>query len=141
MLVQYAHALPLSKKRVFVEFGPSISHIGGGQSTIYSTSTQPSSPTASSTTSNVSSYSGQGVTQAGVTFGGGIDVTLFHLHLRPQFRYSHWFSTASQAPILGVGPTVLNANSAVISVAVSTTGFTGFLTQPDEASFLLDLLF
>ena len=140
LLIQYAHALPLSKARAFVEFGPSISHIGGGQSTVYSTSTTPSSPTASSTTTNVSSYTGQGSTQAGVTAGAGIDITMFHLHLRPQFRYSHWFQTTAAGGSQITVPTlaVVTGNFLVGSPYISGSAFR---TQSNEASFLLDLLF
>jgi hypothetical protein len=137
-LVQYAHALPRSKTRMFVEFGPSISHIDGGQSTVHQITTEPS------TTLSVSSFTGQGETQAGVTAGAGIDITMFHLHLRPRFRYSHWFSgnATSQTAILG-GVLLSNpwANYPGGAVVYPGTSASGFLTKSNEASLLLDILF
>ena len=80
-----------------------------------------------------------GSTQAGVTAGAGVDVTMFHLHLRPQFRYSHWFTTnaASQGgATISVLSGVFNfAPAPALSIA------SPFSTQSNEASFLLDVVF
>jgi hypothetical protein len=64
---------------------------------------------------------------------------MFHLHLRPQFRYSHWFTTnaASQGgATISVLSGVFNfAPAPALSIA------SPFSTQSNEASFLLDVVF
>jgi hypothetical protein len=93
-------------------------------------STEIITPGISTTTSTETA--GQ-ATYAGITTGAGVDVPLLRLHLRPEFRYSHWFSS----------------NSTIGGVAV--LGFASFLVGPvsapspqisqNEASFLLGLSF
>jgi hypothetical protein len=124
LLVQYSRNL--SKTKVFAEAGPSISKIANSRSTIHSTTS--SGP--SSTTSNMSTITGQGGTLAGITAGAGIDLPLFHLHLRPEFRYTHWFS-----------PNVTPVFNAVLPEWFSVAPFPTFRTNANEASFLLGLTF
>ena len=85
LLVQYTRTVLKSKTPLFVEAGPSISRIADSRSMISSTTRS-----GSSTSSSTSSITGQGGTWAGVVAGGGVDVPLFRVHLRPEFRYSHW---------------------------------------------------
>ena len=126
LLVQYSR--DLSTAKVFAKVGPSISKIANSRSTI--TSTSSSGP--SSTTSNMSTATGQGGALAGITVGAGIDLPLFHLHLRPEFRYSHWFSP-SAIPPAGVLIYSGLANLAPISPT--------FRTNANEADVLLGLTF
>ena len=130
LLVQYTWTL--SKARAFVEAGPSISRMTNGRSTISTTtSSLPLHP------SSTFSVTGQGGTLAGVTAGAGVDLPLFGLHLRPEFRYSHWFSptTASSGGI--VGAISIYPIISTIPVAVPPS----FRTNQNEASFLLGLTF
>lgn len=126
LLVQYARSL--SKAKVFAEIGPSISTIANTRSIIHSTT----SIGTSSTTGNMSTTTGRGGTLAGITAGAGIDLALFHLHLRPEFRYSHWFSPSATPAVGFLIPSVL-LTPALISPA--------FRTNMNEASFLLGLTF
>src|SRR5260370_19330942 len=93
MLIQYTRTLSKPNMRVFVEAGPSISRIAGSRSTISTTTI------SASGSSSKSSITGQGGTLAGVVAGGGVDVPVFRLHLRPEFRYSHWFSQNATSPV------------------------------------------
>jgi hypothetical protein len=127
LLVQYSKNL--SKAKVFAEAGPSISTIANSRSTIRSTTMNG----PSSTTSSMSTITGQGGTLAGITAGAGMDLPVFHLHLRPEFRYSHWFS-ASATPAVGV----------LVSrawFAISAPIYPAFRTNANEADFLLGLTF
>lgn len=127
LLVQYSRNF--SKVKVFGEFGPSISKIANVRSTVHSTSFNGTSLTGSS----ISSTTGQGGTLAGITAGTGIDLSVFHLHLRPEIRYSHWFSpsvTPAAGFFFGSG---LFLGSAPIS--------SPFRTHADQADFLLGLTF
>lgn len=126
LLIQYTATL--SKTKWFVEAGPSISRIANVRINISSTTS-----TFPSTSSSTSSTAGQGGTLAGITMGAGVDLPLFHRHLRPEFRYSHWFS-ASAAPAIGFAAL---SDFFAPTPAVSPT----FRTNQNEASFLLGLTF
>jgi hypothetical protein len=132
LLVQYTRTVSKSKGPVFVEAGPAISRIANSRSVISSTARS-----GSSTSSSTSSTTGQGGTWAGVVAGGGVDVPLRHVHLRPEFRYSHWFSqtNASQAAIFSIASFVTPGG------ITSTTAIPSFRTKQNEASFLLGLTF
>jgi hypothetical protein len=125
LLVQYRWTL--SKTKLFAEVGPSISRIASSRSTITSTTSIGSSNSSSTTT-----VTGPGGTWAGITAGAGVDLPFFHRHLRPEFRYSHWF-----LPSTGSAGWVTAAIYAVpVPVASSL-----FRTNQNEASFLLGLTF
>jgi hypothetical protein len=123
LLVQYN--IPVSKLKPFVEAGPSILHITTAKSTITTTSSMPPSST-------VSSVTGQTGTWAGFTTGGGLDVRWSRLHLRPEVRYSRWFSptTGPIAGAFGLEPFV-----------VFTPSPEGIHLNQNEASFLLGVTF
>lgn len=89
LLVQYGFGV--GKAKPFVEAGPSILHMSATKSNITTTSSTPPSP-------KISSVAGQTGTWAGFTTGGGFDVRLSRLHLRPEFRYSRWFSSTTGPP-------------------------------------------
>jgi hypothetical protein len=128
LLIQYNATL--SRTKLFAEAGPSISRIANVRINISSTTS-----TFPSTSSSTSSPAGQGGTLAGITMGGGVDLPVFHRHLRPEFRYSHWFS-ASAGTAVGLG--TLSISGFFISTPmVSPT----FRTNQNEASFLLGLTF
>jgi hypothetical protein len=126
LLIQYSRNL--SKAKVYAEVGPSISRIANSRSTISSTSSN-----GSSTSSNTSTVTGQGGTLAGMTAGAGVDLPCFRLHLRPEFRYSHWFSPGASPAIVGF----LSLAGFLASGPVSPT----FRTTKNEAAFLLGLTF
>src|SRR4029078_4554619 len=115
--------------KVFAEAGPSISKIANSRSTTHSTA----SSGTSSTTSSMSTVTGQGGTLAGITTGAGIDLSFFHLHLRPEFRFNHWFSP-NAIPAIGV---LVYSGSFLNSAPISPT----FRTNANEGSFLLGLTF
>jgi hypothetical protein len=134
VLIQYTRNLPKWKMRWFAEAGPSISHIGDSRSSISST-TSSSSPGVSgtSTSSSSSNVTGQSATWAGITGGGGVDIPVSRLHLRPEFHYSHWFAQNGMA-------------SAPLEdfFAGSTTpipAIPSFRIKQNEATFLLGLTF
>ncbi len=136
LLMQYARKI--WKIRAFAEAGPSFLHVSGPRFT--STSNISSDGTVGVTpVTTTSSSSGLGTTSAGLTAGGGIDVLWWRFHLRPEFRYSRWFS-----PVAGPG--------SGISSAVFFFPATGFLSgnavtgpffhaNQNEASFLLGITF
>jgi len=126
LLIQYNGTL--SKTKFFAEAGPSISRIANSRSTISSINS-----TGSSTTSSTSSVTGQGGTLAGITAGAGVDLPFFHQHLRPEFRYSHWFSPSAGAVVVQAALFITPATF----VSVSPT----FRTNQNEATFLLGLTF
>lgn len=123
LLIQYSRNL--SKAKVFGEAGPSISKIANSRSTIHSTTFNRTSSITSST------VTGQGGTLAGITVGGGLDLPFFHLHLRPELRYSHWFSP-SVTPAFGL---LLGDFQGAAPI------FPAFRTNSNEADFLLGLTF
>jgi hypothetical protein len=73
---------------------------------------------------------------AGITMGAGVDLPFFRRHLRPEFRYSHWFSPNAPSAIGFAGRIVL-ADSFLSTPVASPT----FRTNQNEASFLLGLTF
>jgi hypothetical protein len=124
LLVQYRRTLPKTKAAFFVESGLSISRITNGRSTTVLNSTLSSS---------TSSFAGAGSTSTGFVAGAGADVPVFYVHLRPEFRYTHWFA---QYPTgVSYAGWVVPSNYSV-SVAVA-----GFQLKSDEASFLLGFTF
>jgi hypothetical protein len=145
LLVQYSRNL--SKVKVYAEVGPSISRIANSRSTISSTTsnvfpcpmattTVVNCPGYPSTSSNTSTATGQGGTLAGLAAGAGVDLPFFRLHLRPEFRYSHWFSpSASPASVA-----ILTGIPSFIQQGVIPVSPT-FRTTHNEATFLLGLTF
>jgi len=132
LLIQYTRALAKPNMRVFVETGPSISRIADSQSTITTTTI---SPTASSSKTSIT---GRGGTLAGIVAGGGVDIPVLRAHLRPEFRYSHWFSQNST-----YAASIVPTGAVVSSFGFFTTGpvVPSFRTTQNEASFLLGLTF
>ena len=125
LLVQYRWTI--SKIKLFAEVGPSISRIANSRSTISSITVN-----GSSTSSNTTAIASAGGTWAGVTAGAGIDLPFFHGHLRPEFRYSHWFlPSTSSAGWVTAG--FFSLSSPIASPS--------FRMNQDEASFLLGLTF
>ncbi len=91
LLVQYGRNV--GKIKPFVEAGPSISTIAGGNSTVRTTTVNVPSPASSST----STLTIPAVTNAGITAGGGVSIP-FHGHsLRVEARFSHWFTGTTTA--------------------------------------------
>jgi hypothetical protein len=123
LLVQYS--FPVRKLKPFVEAGPSILHITPTRSSITATSSTPPSPT-------VSSETGQTGTWAGFTTGGGVDVHWSRFHVRPEVRYSRWFSPTT-------GP--ITAVLALYPDAAFTPSPEGIHLNQNEVSFLLGLTF
>jgi hypothetical protein len=125
LLIQYSCAI--RKTRPFVEAGPAISTIGNGEGSFSSTSVIGLAKTNSS-----NSISGGRATMAGITAGGGVDVPMLHAHVRPEFRYSHWFQSTGVNRISGVGfSEFLLGNFSANPPNV----------EQNEASFLLSLSF
>jgi hypothetical protein len=91
LLVQYRRTLPKTKTALFAEAGLSISHITNGQSVQSETTISNSSPS-----SGASSFSSSGSTSAGIVAAAGADFPLFHGHLRPELRYTHWFAQSTE---------------------------------------------
>jgi hypothetical protein len=138
LLVQYHWTLSNTKSntKLFAELGPSISRIANGQSTISSRLS-----TGSSTSSSTRSTTGQGGTWAGITMGAGVDLPFFHRHLRPEFRYSHWFSPGAGSAVyagLATPTAVILTGDFIASTPVA---FPAFRTTQNEAAFLLGLTF
>jgi hypothetical protein len=140
LLVQYNWTLSNTKSdtKFFAELGPSISRIANSRSTISSITSS-----GSSTSSNTGSATGQGGTWAGITAGAGVDLSFFHRHLRPEFRYSHWFSPSAGSAI-GPAAFVTGGFTSIAGVAgvISTSVVSPtFRTNQNEATFLLGLTF
>lgn len=139
LLIQYRWNMPqagVSRMKPFVEAGPSISRIAGSRST--TTSFASSTALSASNNSSTSTVSGSGGTWAGVTIGGGVDLTFFRGHLRPEFRFSHWFlpnanSTSGQLGPIGTILPVIRTSAALTSPE--------FRPNQNEASFLLGFTF
>jgi hypothetical protein len=132
LLIQYHWTL--SNTKLFAELGPSISRIGNSRSTINSKTS-----IDSSTSSNTSTATGQGGTWAGITAGAGVDLPFFRRHLRPEFRYSHWFSPGGGSAIGSARAGSFAAiPGAFISIPVLSPTFR---TNQNEATFLLGLTF
>jgi len=78
---------------------------------------------------------GPSATWAGTTAGGGVDIPLSRIHLRPEFRCSHWFAQNGASGV---------ATIAVLSnpwVGPAVPGGSSFSIQQNEASFLLGVTF
>jgi hypothetical protein len=125
LLVQYRFSI--HKISPFVEAGPAISTIGNGEGSFSSTSITGLTKTTSS-----NSISAGRATMAGITTGGGVDVPALHVHLRPEFRYSHWFQSAGVNGIPGVR---------LSSLLLGDFSARPFNVEQNEASFLLSLSF
>jgi len=126
LLVQYGFAA--AKVKPFVEGGLNISHIASVSGQVSAKSIIFASPSSSSSSSN--STGGTAATMAGFTTGGGVDVPMGHVHLRPEFRYTRWFSpTSSATGLVGfIVPAPLQATA-------------NFRTTQNEANFLLGISF
>ncbi|HEX4809167.1 MAG TPA: outer membrane beta-barrel protein [Bryobacteraceae bacterium] len=135
LLIQYSRRVMRAK--FFVEAGPAISTIVNSRATLRTTSTFSVLTSTTSTTTTNSAISGQSVTFAGITTGVGADIPVLHGHLRPEFRYSHWFSPNSAVGTVGFTG-VLTGFSTFLLGPISTPSFQ---VNRDEASFLLGLSF
>jgi hypothetical protein len=115
LLVQYR------RHHFFAEAGLALSHLGNGY-TNTSVATNNSAPVPQSN-------SGPSLTQGGVVAGAGVDFTLLRGHVRPEIRYSHWFSqTGGVAGIVG-------STGSLSALLVAAPG--GFPQNRDEVTFLL----
>lgn len=77
---------------------------------------------------------------AGISAGAGVDVPILHAHLRPEFRYSHWFQSSTGAygiPVVGN----LIPSGDFSSFLLGNVAGTPFKNEQNEASFLLSLSF
>jgi hypothetical protein len=125
VLVQYSRKL--QGMRWFAGAGPSLSHIGQTRPQITGTSFFGSHSSA---------------TWGGITVGIGVDGHVSHLHLRPEFRYSHWFAGSS-----AITPSATLAFLTLLpggsSSGVGLGGPNGFFfpIHQEEASFLLGVTF
>jgi hypothetical protein len=125
LLVQYE--FHVWKSRPFLEVGPSVLHITQTKSNITTISNIPV------LVPNNANVPGQAGTWAGFTTGGGVDVHWSRFHLRPEVRYSRWFS-----------PTTGPISSAIAFFPLSTflvPSPEGIHLNQNEASFLLGLTF
>jgi len=127
LLIQYTRKLSKPKIGLFGEAGLSISYIADSHTTLTST-TVGSSPSSSTSTST-----GSGGTLAGVVIGGGVDVPVWRVHLRPELRYSHWFSQNGAQPYYAVISNFL--------LGIPATVPSSFRTTQNEASFLVGVTF
>ncbi len=137
LLIQYRWSM--SKTKPFVEAGPSISWIANSRSTIRSvTSSTASSLSLVPNSSSTSTISGPGGTWAGVTMGAGVDLPFFRGHLRPEFRFSHWFLPYTGSATGQVGAAFIGVRDFLSSQSVS---FSALRPNQNEAVFLLGLTF
>jgi hypothetical protein len=134
LLVQYNRTI--RKRDFFVEVGPSISTFVNAKGTLSSSLIEPPIVPTSST----GPVSGQGGTLAGITTGAGMDIPLFHKHLRPEFRYSHWFSANSAVSAGGLFY-LTTGNFSTFLAAPYAVGSPSLRVNPNEVSFLLGLTF
>ena len=127
VLVQYSRRL--RSIRWFAGGGPSLSHIGQNEPQISNSVLLVPLPF--------------NATWGGFTTGGGVDVRVSHLHLRPEFRYSHWFlGSRAIPPSLGVALSALfPLQGGSSSVALLTPSGFFFPIHQNEASFLLGVTF
>jgi len=131
LLIEYRRKL--GKIAGFAGAGPSIQHYdaGSGVSSSYSAAVG-SSPPSSST----NSVTGVPSTSAGITVAVGVNIPVFRLHLRPEFRYSHWFSPAAVPQAVGfVFTATALPEFLTLAPAPSLTA------KANEASLLLGLTF
>jgi hypothetical protein len=82
--------------------------------------------------SSSNSISGGRDTRAGITAGAGVDVPILHAHVRPEFRYSHWFQSTGAYGIPGAG---------LAGFLLGNFASTPLTSEQNEASFLLSLSF
>lgn len=133
LLLQYVHRV--GELSPFVEAGPSISSILGGNSTYNSTTSISPSPSTTST----STGSLPALTNAGITAGGGIEIPAFGHHVRADLRFSHWFVTPgaiySGSVWFDSGAFALTTN------LLRPLAINAFSLHPNEASFLLEFSF
>ena len=128
LLLQYQATV--SKTGVFVEGGPSISSITSSRGTLRSSTAL----SLTSASSSVSTITGRGGTLAGTTTGAGLDLHLSRWHLRPEFRYSHWFTaSAASSAFLSLSGFIVPSSASSVSPS--------FRTTQNEASFLLGRTF
>jgi hypothetical protein len=127
VLVQYSRRL--RSIRWFAGAGPSLSHIGQNEPQIRNPFPLGTLPLSA--------------TWGGFTTGGGVDVRVSHLHLRPEFRYGHWFlGSGAITPSTGVAISALfPLQSSVSSVALLIPSGFFFPIHQNEASFLLGVTF
>ena len=128
VLVRYSRQL--RSTRWFVGVGPSLSYID---------QTRPKATGPSLFGSAASS-----ATWGGITAGGGVDVRVSHLHLRPEFRYSHWFAGSSAMPPFSLVVITTLLPSPGVGPPIGSLGVpTGFFypIRQNEVSFLLGLTF
>jgi opacity protein-like surface antigen len=125
LLVQYSCAV--RKTRPFVEAGPAITTIGNSKGSFSSTSVINLVNSGST-----NSISGGRDTRAGITAGAGLDVPILHAHVRPEFRYSHWFQSTGAYGIASVG---------FEWFLLGNVASTPLRSEQNEASFLLSLSF
>jgi hypothetical protein len=130
LLVQYRQPLPKTKTGLFAEAGLSISHIANGQSVQSETTISNSSPSSST-----SSFASSGGTSAGIVAAAGVDFPVFHGHLRPEFRYTHWFAQNTANGYYAVLANIYNPATHAVSLSASSQ------LKSDEASFLLGFTF
>jgi hypothetical protein len=128
LLVQFRRTLPKTRTALFVESGLSISHIANGQGVQSQTAISNASPSSS-----VSRFANSGTTSAGLVVGAGADFSLFHGHLRPEFRYTHWFAQNTGAAVAFLG--LLSVPNGEVGLSPSPE------LKNDEASFLLGFTF
>ena len=134
LLIQYRNKF--AKLGWYVEGGPSIEHFTAwhGTTSSFTAASGTSAATSSSSTTN-----GTGNTYSGITLGAGVDVPVSRIHLRPEFRFSHWFLSAN-----GTLANVLALYPVSLSSVVSGSFFAGPSTSSpnqNEASFLLGIAF
>jgi len=127
VLVQYSRRL--RSIRWFAGGGPSLSHIGQNKPQISNSVLLVPLPF--------------NATWGGFTTGGGVDVRVSHLHLRPEFRYSHWFlGSRAIPPSPGVALSALfPLQGGSSSVALLTPSGFFFPIHQNEAGFLLGVTF
>lgn len=133
LLVQYSRQI--RKRNYFVEVGPSISTFVNAKGKYSSSFIEPPAVPVAGT----GGISGQAGTLAGITTGAGMDIPLFHKRLRPEFRYSHWFSANSAAT--GGSAFFLTTGTFYEIAPIPYESGSGFRANPNEVSFLLGLTF
>ncbi len=137
VLIQYARSL--RKLRWFVGAGPSLSHIDQPRPKIMGDFLLGSVPSNGSVPSSA--------TWGGITAGGGVDVRVSRLHLRPEFRYSHWFAGSSAITPFSLIATRIPGQFGQFVSGASSAGSLGvpigffFPIHQNEASFLLGVTF
>lgn len=129
LLVQYSHALPGKRTAVIAEGGLSIEHF---------TSSRIKSSNLSATGASASVSSGATATNAGVVFGGGVDLQFYRTHLRPELRYTRWLASAQA---LAGALAVVNPLNGSSTIPVYALPFVGGSGNPNEATLSLSWQF